>query len=149
MAEIRHRVGIRGSTEEIYRLLTTDEGLSKWWTTDTHGAGEPGSIIHFRFGEDGPRFEVVELIPGQRVRWRHHGDLPDDWRGTEVCFELALDEKGKQTIVNFSHVNWRQADEFLAHCCTKWGTFLMSLKSLIETGRGQPFPDDVHIDFDE
>ena len=52
MAEIRHRVGISGSAQEIYALLTTDDGLSRWWTTDTQGAGETGSIIAFRFGDD-------------------------------------------------------------------------------------------------
>jgi hypothetical protein len=125
MAEIRHRVGIDGSAAEIYRLLTTDAGLSKWWTTDTSGAGDKGSIIYFRFGNDGPRFEVIELVPDKRVR----------------C--------DRQTYVNFSHYNWQQADDFLAHCSTKWGVFMMSLKSCIETGKGRPFPDDVHIDFDE
>ena len=147
MAEIRHRVGIAGTSEAIYRLLTTDEGLSKWWTTDTSGAGEAGSIIHFRFGEDGPRFEVVEQEPGKRVRWRHYGNIPEGWMGTEVLFEIEPGDK--QSFVNFSHYNWRQADDFLAHCSTKWGVFMMSLKAAIETGRGQPYPDDVHIDFDE
>jgi hypothetical protein len=147
MAEIRHRVGIKGAADAIYRLLTTDEGLSRWWTTDTSGAGEPGSIIHFRFGDDGPRFEVVELIDDRLVHWRHHGGMPEAWMGTEIRFELA--PESQQTIVNFNHYNWRQADEFLAHCCTKWGIFMMSLKAAIENGRGRPFPDDVHIDFDE
>ena len=55
----------------------------------------------------------------------------------------------KQTIVNFSHYNWTRTDEFLAHCSTKWGVFMMSIKSCIETGKGQPYPRDVHIDFDE
>jgi hypothetical protein len=31
------------------------------------------------------------------------------------------------------------------HCSTKWAIFLMSLKSLAETGRGQPSPGDVRI----
>jgi hypothetical protein len=31
------------------------------------------------------------------------------------------------------------------HCSTKWATFLMSLKALIETGKGDPAPDDVQI----
>ena len=31
------------------------------------------------------------------------------------------------------------------HCSTKWATFLMSLKSLVETGTGAPSPHDVHI----
>ena len=130
MAEIKHRVGIDGSAAEIYELLSTDAGLSKWWTTDTRGAGEVGSIIEFRFNGGGPDFEVIELVPNQRVRWRHSED-------------------DKQTILNFTHYNWQISDEFLAHCSTKWGVFMMSLKSCIETGKGQPFPDDVHIDFDE
>ena len=67
--------------------------------------------------------------------------------GSEILFELY--EDGRQTIVNFSHYNWSQSDEFLAHCSTKWGVFMMSIKSCIETGMGQPYPDDVHIDFDE
>jgi len=147
MAEIRHRVGIKGSPADVYQKLSTDTGLSSWWTSDTGGAGEVGSVIYFRFGNDGPRFEVIELVPQQRVRWRHVGDMPEGWVGTEILFELRPDEK--QTIVNFGHYNWQKADEFLAHCSTKWGIFMMSLKASIEKGRGQPYPDDVHIDFDE
>lgn len=147
MAEIRHRVGIQGSAAEIYRLLTTDAGLSQWWTSDTEGAGGVGSVIYFRFGDDGPRFEVTELVTDRRVRWRHYGDMPGAWKGSEILFDLQAEEK--QTIVAFSHYNWPQADDFLAHCSTKWGIFMMSLKSCVETGTGQPYPDDIHIDFDE
>ena len=67
--------------------------------------------------------------------------------GSEILFELQQDDK--QTIVNFGHYNWKKADEFLAHCSTKWAVFMISLKSCIETGKGRPFPDDLHIDFDE
>ena len=31
------------------------------------------------------------------------------------------------------------------HCSTKWATFLMSLKPLVETGAGAPAPRDVQI----
>ena len=147
MAEIRHRVGIKGSPAEVYQRLTSDAGLNQWWTSDTRGAGEVGSIIHFQFGNDGPRFEVMELEPERRVRWRHYGEMPEAWMGTEISFDLEADDK--QTIVNFNHYNWQRADDFLAHCSTKWGIFMMSLKACIETGQGQPYPHDVHIDFDE
>ena len=147
MAEIRHRVGISGKAHEIYPLLTTDEGLSRWWTTDTRGAGDVGSLIAFRFGGGGPDFEVIELVPERRVVWRHSGSTPPAWMGSEISFEL--EETEKQTFLNFRHYNWQQSDDFLAHCSTKWGMFMMSIKSCIETGRGQPYPDDIHIDFDE
>jgi hypothetical protein len=36
--------------------------------------------------------------------------------------------------------------EFMHHCSTKWAVFLLSLKSLVETGQGAPEPNDVKID---
>lgn len=36
--------------------------------------------------------------------------------------------------------------EFMHHCSTKWAIFLMSLKSLLETGKGMPNPNDIKID---
>ena len=147
MAEIRHRVGISGSAADIYQLLSTNQGLSEWWTRDTRGAGEVGSTIQFRFGGDGPDFEVIELIPDRLVRWRHSGKIPAEWIGTEIVFEL--EQQIHQTILLFSHYSWGQSSNFLAHCSTKWGIFMMSIKSCIETGVGHPYPNDVHIDFDE
>ena len=49
-------------------------------------------------------------------------------------------------IVLFTHQGWREPVEFMHHCSTKWGVFMMSLKSLVENGKGAAFPDDVLID---
>ena len=35
--------------------------------------------------------------------------------------------------------------QFMHHCTTKWGTFLLSLKQLLESGTGAPEPRDVQI----
>lgn len=40
MEELIHKNGIACSPGEVFDALTTDEGLSRWWTTDTSGAGE-------------------------------------------------------------------------------------------------------------
>ncbi len=144
MADINHRVGIKASPEEIYAALTSDEGLAKWWTHDTSGAGAEGSLIEFRFTGMGPDFEVLELIPNKRVRWKHSGNMPDAWMGTEVLFELQTTEA--QTFVKFTHSNWQEPTDFMAHCSTKWAVFMLSLKDSIETGKGKPFPNDVQID---
>jgi hypothetical protein len=47
--------------------------------------------------------------------------------------------------VLFTHRGWKEPVEFMYHCSTKWGSFLMSLKSLVETGEGAPAPRDVQI----
>lgn len=147
MVDIIHRVGIACKPAEVFDALTTDDGLSRWWTTDTSGAGDVGSVIEFRFGGIGPDFKVVELEKDALVRWKHCGEMPDAWMGTEVSFQLKPD--GDQTYVLFSHSNWKEASEFMGHCSTKWAVFLLSLKDAIETGKGRAFPNDIHIDLDE
>ena len=38
MPDILHKVGIRSSSlDDVYKALTTLEGLSGWWTSDTRG----------------------------------------------------------------------------------------------------------------
>ena len=146
MPDILHRVGIAAPVDEVYASLTTDEGLARWWTTDTRGAGEPGSVIRFRFGDGGPDFEVAELAPRRFVKWKHSGEEPRAWMGTEISFEL--EEETGQTLVLFKHAEWKEATDFMAHCSMKWAIFLLSLKDALETGQGRPFPDDIHIDHD-
>jgi uncharacterized protein YndB with AHSA1/START domain len=144
MIEINHRVGIKASPEKIYQALTTDEGLSKWWTNDITGAGEVGSVIEFRFKGGGPDFTVTKLIPNKAVYWQHFGNVPEAWMGTAISFQLEA--QGEQTFVRFTHANWKETTDFMAHCGTKWAVFLLSLKDAVETGKGKPFPNDVQID---
>ena len=66
--------------------------------------------------------------------------------GTELSFRLTSGEG--QTYVRFAHSNWKEPTDFMAHCSTKWAVFLLSLKEAVETGKGRPFPDDIHIDLD-
>jgi uncharacterized protein YndB with AHSA1/START domain len=148
MYQINHRIGIKASPEDIYRSLTTDQGLASWWTPDTRGAGNVGSIIKFRFGEHGPDFLVLELVENKRVRWGHSGNIPESWMGTEIIFKLTPDkvDSQRQTFVNFRHANWKERSDFMAHCNSKWAVFLFSLKAALETGQGSPYPADTPID---
>lgn len=88
---------------------------------------------------------VVELTPQRTVRWQVQ-DGPAEWLGTEI--EFVLSQQDGQTIVMFGHRHWHDAGpsgEFMAHCSTKWATFLLSLRDWVETGRGQPAPHDLKI----
>jgi uncharacterized protein YndB with AHSA1/START domain len=144
MPDILHRVGIRSSPEAAFKALTAQNHLAGWWTTDTRGGFEVGEVIHFQFGDRGFfDMKILELQPAKRVLWQVV-DGPKEWIGTQVRFELEQD--GDYTIVLFKHEGWKEPVEFMHHCSTKWGVFLMSLKSLVETGKGDPYPDDFKID---
>lgn len=145
MPDILHRVGMKSpSPTATYNALTTIEGLSGWWTNDTKGDSKTDGVIQFRFGPAGGfDMQVLERNPNQRLVWQVL-DGPAEWIGTKVSFELKQEED--YTIVLFKHAGWKEPVEFMHHCSTKWATFLMSLKALVETGQGAPHPNDVMID---
>lgn len=149
MTDIIHRVGIRAPISKVYVALATVEGVASWWTRETSArSAEEGSFqVLFRnpAGVEigGMQFEVARHAVDREVRWRCVSG-PPEWIGTDVTFELS--EIDGDTIVLFGHRNWQQPGDFMAHCSTKWATFLLSLKALVETGQGRPAPDDLKID---
>ena len=144
MVDILHRVGIKSSSPDgVYKALSTRAGLAGWWTENTQGDEHVGGVLQFRFGAGGFDMKVLELKPAERVLWQVV-DGPEEWIGTKVSWELKQD--GEYTIVLFKHEGWKEPVEFMHHCSTKWAIFLMSLKSLQETGRGMPEPNDHKID---
>jgi uncharacterized protein YndB with AHSA1/START domain len=144
MVDILHRVGIKSSSpDEAYKALTTIEGLAGWWTSNTEGDAKPGGVIKFRFGADGFDMKVLEQKPSTRVLWQVL-EGPEEWIGTKISFDLKQEDG--YTIVLFKHEGWKKPVEAMHHCSTKWAIFLMSLKSLVETGQGAPHPRDVKND---
>ena len=147
MVDILHRVGIKASSEEVYKALATRDGLASWWTTNTLGDSKLGGVIKFRFSADGREIggcdvKVLELRPAERVLWQVI-EGPAQWIDTKLSFELK--QAGEYSIVLFKHTDWKEAGEFMHHCSTKWAIFLVSLKALVETGEGTPSPRDVQV----
>ncbi len=144
MADIRHRVGIAAPQARVYETLTTTEGLSRWWTRDVDGDPNPGGILRFFFGapEPGATMEVVDLTPSRHVGWRCVGG-PDEWVGTNLTFDLKPSEE--ETVLLFTHADWREPVEFMHHCSTKWACFLLGLKAWLEGGEATPYPGDMII----
>ena len=148
MVDIVHRVGIKAPASKVYAALSTIAGLADWWTEATTGSSKAGGVVTFRFhtetGEEigGFDMDVVELQPDQKVRWLVKAG-PAEWVGTSIEFDLSRQDE--HTIVMFGHRGWREEVEFTAHCSTKWATFLLSLRDLVETGKGRPAPHDLRI----
>ena len=144
MADILHKVGIKSSSVDgVFKALTAVEGLSAWWTTTTEGESYAGGVLKFRFGTGGFDMKVLELDPARRVLWRVV-DGPEEWVGTKISFDL--EQRDDWTIILFKHEGWKQPKEFMHHCSTKWAVFLLSLKALLETGKGTPWPNEIKLD---
>jgi len=149
MVNIIHRVGIKAPIEKVYEALSTINGIAGWWTEHTSGTSEPGETVVVRFltpqGEEkgSMHMQVKAMEPNKMVAWKFT-DGPEEWIDTNATFDLHVE--GEYTIVLFGHRNWREAVEFTSHCSMKWAIFLLSLKELVETGKGRPSPNDIKID---
>lgn len=149
MIAINHRIGIKAPIAKVYAALATTQGVAGWWTAQTSGSSEVGKSIEVHFlSKEGKEIgsmgiDVMVLDPNKRVEWKFTSG-PPEWIETDVVFKLV--QEGDYTIVLFSHKNWREAVEFTSHCSMKWAIFMLSLKELLETGKGKPSPNDFKID---
>jgi uncharacterized protein YndB with AHSA1/START domain len=148
MVDILHKIGTRASLDEVYKAVATREGVAGWWATNAQGESKIGGTLRFRFSADGKEIgdfaiKVLELQPNTRVLWQVV-DGPAEWIGSKISFDLK--QEGEYSVLLFKHQGWKEPVEFMHHCSTKWAIFLMSLKSLVETGKGAPNPNDVKID---
>jgi uncharacterized protein YndB with AHSA1/START domain len=144
MPDIRHRVGIAAPQDRVYEMLATKGGLAKFWTSHVEGDSDVGGHLRFFFGKPEPSavMEVVELSPDNRVQWRCVNGAAG-WVGTTVTFDLKT--SGGETVLLFTHADWREPVEFMHHCSTKWATVLIGLRGGLEGGAFTAFPDDTKI----
>ena len=145
MPDIRHRVCISAPLPSVYEAVATTEGISEWWTRGgVQGDSSEGSKIQFYFGQPEPAavMEVTRLDPAGHVSWSCV-EGADEWVGTKLAFDLS-DNDG-ETVVLFTHADWREPVDFMAHCSARWAYFLLSLKGYLETGKGTPFPEDLRF----
>jgi uncharacterized protein YndB with AHSA1/START domain len=140
MAEIQHYLIVDASAAAVYEAVTTQAGLAAWWTVQTVARPEVGAVIEFRFGERyHNRMKVTGLEQNRRVEWQCL-EGGQQWVGTTFVFDLEAKEG--QTVLRFTHGNWREATDFYASCNYHWGYYLRSLKLHCETGAGHPFTGD-------
>jgi uncharacterized protein YndB with AHSA1/START domain len=138
MKSIRHQLKIATPPEEVYKAITTQQGLSGWWTPETTAKPETGSTARFAFG---PKYfkemKVTKLEPFSKIEWLCLKGY-EDWIGTTVTFELQPVDNG--TVLFFHHDGWAAYTPGVAVCSYDWAIFLRSLRMLCETGKGTPYP---------
>ena len=99
MAEIKLTAAVAASPERVYEALTTNEGLTKWWTSHCSGGMEVDEKIRFEF----PKYKyycvmrIDNLEVGMLVAWtciESNMGGTDEWVGTIIKWELIPKESG-------------------------------------------------------
>ncbi|MBZ0165922.1 MAG: SRPBCC domain-containing protein [Candidatus Omnitrophica bacterium] len=142
MFTICHQVGIKTDPQNVFTALATAAGVSSWWSR-AEGDFEAGGEIKLFFGTTVLTLQILQQNPA-KIAWQCV-EVDPQWQDTQIIFEI--EEKAGQTFVHFRHEMWSEESELFAHCSTKWAVFLLSLKSLLETGTGNPYPEDIPVRF--
>jgi uncharacterized protein YndB with AHSA1/START domain len=139
--EIWHEVRIKSSPAAVYRALTDVKKLAQWWIPDTRGKSRTGENLEFWFGESACQvMQVAALEANKLVQWRAIDTDLSDWAGTEVEFKIFPHDG--RTDVQFRHAGWRGDIAAFPYYSMSWAVFLLSLKELLEKGKGRPFPNE-------
>ena len=138
MKTIIHVTPIKKARSDVFRALTTQAGLSSWWSTDVTAEARVGSVVHFRFaGDFNPDMKIVALEAPSLVKWRCISGH-DNWRDNE--FEFRLEEPGGATQLMFVQSYSRELDDVHYGIYNfNWGYYIESLRLYIEEGKGKPF----------
>jgi uncharacterized protein YndB with AHSA1/START domain len=116
-----------------------------WWSEEIDGPTDRvGAEFDYHYDDvHRCRIRVTEAVPGRSVSWlvlENHFDFTADkteWVGTTMTFDIR--ERDGKTEVRFTHHGLVSAYECFDVCTNAWGFYINgSLRSLIETGEGQP-----------
>ena len=143
MAIVRHRVGIRGEASDIYRALFDPTLLPGWWASTASGTPDSGEAIALHFAKlTTLSFLIRTLVPEREVLLECTAG-PGPWQGSRLRF--TLEKTADQVFVSLLHENPEAHDDEFLYFSTKWPLYLLSLRDLIETGSGSPYPHDTKI----
>ena len=139
MPSIKHYLLIKAQPDKVYKETTTTGGFRGWWTVEAKAEEQVGGIAEFIFGKQYHiKMRITDLETNKKVEWECiEGDK--EWIST--TFHFYLEEKDGDTILKFSHNNWREETDFFASCNYHWGYYLRSIKLYCETGKGTPFSE--------
>lgn len=124
--------------------------VSNWWGRITGSTAAVGDeFVYVVPGLHYSGFRVTGLEPGRRVEWLVTGSFlgfiadTQEWTGTRVAFDISPAPDGTGTVLVFTHAGLTPDVECYEVCTNAWSMFVTgSLKSLIETGEGQPYDFD-------
>lgn len=137
MKKIIHFVRIHAAPEKVYRALTTQAGLSNWWSTVV-SIDDVDRSIHFRFaGDFNPDMKVTNLDTNRIVEWSCISGH-ENWKDNSFSFELR-EVQGETGLMFVQLYAQELSDEIYGTYNYNWGYYLHSLKLFCETGKGTPF----------
>jgi uncharacterized protein YndB with AHSA1/START domain len=137
MPDILQDFPIKASPGSVFEVVSTPEGLNRWWTETCSGTPEAGASYELGFGS-GYQWSAAVTQYSPRERFELTLTRADtDWTGTRVGFELSPASGGTQ--VRFRHTGWPTPNDHYRISCHCWALYLRLLRRYLEYGEVIPY----------
>jgi len=139
MPAIRRHIHIAASPREVWKALTTKEGLMGWLADDARiEARKGGRIVLVGEDDEGNPIEERGLIHRWRptshleITWDNFGNFPT--RGTSISFQVALDNgETRVSLVHSGPSKVLDDEERRSQLDADWRRALKSLQSMLDS----------------
>jgi hypothetical protein len=137
-------ISVNKTPKEAFNAINNVRG---WWTENLEGGTEKlGDEFTVTFGKVHVSTQkLVEVVPNKKVVWlvtaSNLNFIQDkqEWNNTKISFEIF--QKDEKTQVRFTHQGLIPEIECFDACSNAWSEYIQgSLRSLINTGKGEPTP---------
>jgi uncharacterized protein YndB with AHSA1/START domain len=144
MDNYKKNITVNKPVSEVYAAIT--EHIQDWWSNDLIGAAvNAGDSFTISFGKTQKTFEILEVAPNERVVWKCVKAYIDmailtnkaEWEGTKLIWKISPHSAG--TTIYFLHEGLTPDFECYNVCEAGWDTFLTSLQTYLNTGKGLPY----------
>lgn len=135
MATIYHHLLIDTTPSELYKAISEQEGISKWWIANCIVKPEIGFINKFYIeGYVDNKMKIIDLQADKYIEWECV-DSEKEWIGTHIIFKIS--KHNNYTKLTFKQKKWKDETEFFASCNYHWARHLTMLKDYCESGVNQ------------
>lgn len=137
MAAIRQQINIDASTRQVWRALTTSEGLQGWWVDEARvDARSGGRIVLKAEGDEDEMVEergiFLEFRPMRRIEISWDSSSPAPTKGTRIQFNVARDGQETRLIVIHSGKGILEDEEARPQLQKEWKQALLALRGMLE-----------------
>ena len=127
MPDIRHSLQISAAPDAIRPLVSTADGLARWWAEDV---SERDGAVELGFFNRNTvyRLKAGDSQSDHQFEWQCESGR--EWAGTRIAFNLQA--AGDGTLLRFTHAGWADETAYFTSCNTVWGELMFRLKAAAE-----------------
>lgn len=137
MASSQHRIRIHAAPDAVFKALSTEDGMKRWFTANVEGVFGEGQIITQHFPKNQTfRWKCVAFEPPTTLKWECL-EGPGAAKGTTATYDLKPEGAG-DTVLCCVHEGWPNGHQDLATCNTLWGILFGRLRDSVEKHVSEP-----------